>query len=123
MLFWKDDFYPKIETFSKNHIDTMINKNIEDEWRFIGFYGEPNTQKRHELWARLCSLKARGTAPWICVGDFNEISKQSKKKGGRIRPHNQMQPFRDVLDECGFMDMGFVGSLFTWHNTTLITWC
>lgn len=70
-------------------------------------------KKRHELWARLRSLKARGTAPWICVGDFNEISKQSEKKGGRIRPHTQMQPFRDVLDECSFMDMGFVGSLFT----------
>lgn len=27
-----------------------------------------------------------------------------------------MQPFRDVLDECGFMDMGFVGSLYTWHR-------
>ena len=74
MLFWKDDFDPKIETFSKNHIDTMINKNTEDEWRFIGFYGEPNTQKRHELWTRLHSLKAKGTGPWICVGDFNEIT-------------------------------------------------
>lgn len=70
-------------------------------------------KKRHELWARLRSLKARGTAPWICVGDFIEISKQSEKKGGRIRPHTQMKPFRDVLDECSFMDMGFVGSLFT----------
>ena len=27
-----------------------------------------------------------------------------------------MQGFRDVLDECGFMDLGFVGPMFTWHK-------
>lgn len=27
-----------------------------------------------------------------------------------------MQPLQDVLDECGFMDMGFVGSQCTWHK-------
>ena len=25
-----------------------------------------------------------------------------------------MQSFRDVIDECGFMDLGYVGSKFTW---------
>ena len=27
-----------------------------------------------------------------------------------------MQAFRDILGECGFMDLGFVGSKFTWHK-------
>ena len=27
-----------------------------------------------------------------------------------------MQAFRDILDEWGFMDLGFVGSRFTWHK-------
>ena len=27
-----------------------------------------------------------------------------------------MQAFRDILDEWGFMDLGFVGSKFTWHK-------
>ncbi|XP_075633405.1 uncharacterized protein LOC142605862 [Castanea sativa] len=27
-----------------------------------------------------------------------------------------MQPFRDVLDECSFMDMGHIGPQFTWHK-------
>lgn len=116
VLFWKDDFDPKIETFSKNHIDTMINKIQRMNGDSQAFMVNQTRKKRHELWARLRSLKARGTVPWICVSDFNEISKQSEKKGGRIRPHTQMQPFRDVLDECSFMDMGFVGSLFTQHK-------
>ena len=48
------------------------------------------------------------------MGDFNEITKQDKKLGGAIRPHNQMPLFRDVIDECSFMDLGYVGSKFTW---------
>ena len=46
VLFWKEDFDLEIESFSKNHIDTMINKNKEDEWRFMGLYGELETQKK-----------------------------------------------------------------------------
>lgn len=48
VIFWKADFDLEVETFSKYHINTTINKNKEDEWRLIGFYGEPETQKRHE---------------------------------------------------------------------------
>ena len=35
-----------------------------------------------------------------------------------------MQGFRDVLDECGFMDLGFVGPMFTWykHFETYTVW-
>ena len=27
-----------------------------------------------------------------------------------------MQLFRDVMDECGFMDLGYMGSPFTWQK-------
>ena len=27
-----------------------------------------------------------------------------------------MEEFREVLDECGFRDLGFVGGKFTWCN-------
>ena len=116
VIFWKEDFDLTVETFSEYHIDCTLNKNKEREWRFTRFYGELDTQKRHEAWGRLRSLKARGKAPWLCAGDFNEVTKQLEKIGGRARPHGQMQGFRDVLDECGFMDLGFVGPMFTWHK-------
>ena len=83
VIFWKEDFDLIVETFSEYHIDSTINKNKEGEWRFTGFYWEPDTQKRHDSWGRLRSLKARGKASWLCVGDFNEVAKQSEKIGGR----------------------------------------
>ena len=33
-----------------------------------------------------------------------------------MRPHNQMQLFRDVIDKCNFMDLGYVGPKFTWSK-------
>jgi len=33
-----------------------------------------------------------------------------------VHPHNQMQAFRDVLDTCGFVDLGFTGLEFTWQG-------
>ena len=62
------------------------------------------------------NLKTRSQALWLCAVDFNEITKQSKKLGGKVLPHVQMQAFRDILDECGFMDLGFMGPKFTWHK-------
>lgn len=105
-----------IETFSKNHIDTMINKNKENKWRFTCFYGELNTHKRHESWVKLRALKNRGSSPWLCVRDFNEITRQSEKQGVRSRRNNQMQSLWIALDECGFMDLEFVRFPFTWHK-------
>ena len=32
---------------SKYYIDALINKDTKEEWQFIGFYGEPETCRRH----------------------------------------------------------------------------
>ena len=43
-IFWKEECDFSIVTYSPNHIDAIVNKGREDEWRFTGFYGEPNTR-------------------------------------------------------------------------------
>jgi len=35
---------------------------------------------------------------------------------GAPQAHNLMQAFRDVLDQCGFVDLGYSGLDFTWHR-------
>ena len=47
-LYWWNSIDLSIDTFSKNHIDAIINKGKEDSWRFTGFYGDPITHKRFE---------------------------------------------------------------------------
>lgn len=36
--------------------------------------------------------------------------------GGALLSHNQMQLFRDVIDECSLVDLGFVGPKYTWSK-------
>lgn len=116
VVFWKRDFDSAIDSYSPNHVDGIINKGKEDEWCFIDYYGEPDTSNHHVLWSTMRRLKLRNSIPCLCVGDFNEITRSHEKLGGRLRLVRQMQDFRDLLDECGFKDLGFEGGKCTWCN-------
>ena len=58
-IMWKKDVDFSVDTYSLNHIDAIINKGKDDEWRFIGFYGEPDTRNHHISWATLRRLKSK----------------------------------------------------------------
>ena len=100
----------------KNHIDSIIDKGSSEAWRFTGFYGKPDTQKRKESWDLLCLLNRRFDLPWLYAEDFNEIVSGLEKLGGSSRSQVQMQLFREAIDECGFLDLGLLGSQFTWQK-------
>ena len=82
VLYWKNDIEVEVESSSLSHIDTVINKNSGKAWRFTDFYGNPETHRRSESWDLLRRLHGRNSLPWLCVGDFNEIVKQSEKFKG-----------------------------------------
>ena len=105
-----------VDSFSKNHIDAVVNGGTMDAWRFTGFYRELEVSNREDAWSMLHMLKSKPHLPWCCMSDFNELLHMEEKRGGRLRPHAQMQAFRDTLDFCGFMDLGFTGPEFTSHS-------
>ena len=53
VVLWKRECDFTVDTYSLNHIDAIMNKGKEDEWRFTEFYGEPDTNIRHESWVKL----------------------------------------------------------------------
>ena len=114
VLFWKSSINLTVIGSCKYYIDAIVDKGTENEWQLTGFYAEHETTKRVEAWEKLRYLNSISDILWLCFGDFNEIIRQDEKVGGALRPHNQMQLFREVLDECGFMDLGYVGPKFTW---------
>ena len=116
VLFWKNDVHVTVKDSHRYFIDVTLDKNKDTKWRFTGFYGEPKTHRRMEAWSKLTGLNNKPSIPWLCTGDFNEISRQDEKLGGAMRSHNQMQQFQDVIDKCGFIDLGFKGSKFTWSK-------
>lgn len=68
-IFWKEKCDFSIDTYSPNHIDAIVNKGREDEWRFIGFYGKPDSRNQHESWEKLRKLKNKFSLTWLCTGD------------------------------------------------------
>ena len=73
-LLWKDSVDLHVEMSSKNHIDAVVNKGKDEAWRITGFYGEQMTHRRMESWNLLRELNSRMQLPWLCFGDFNEIT-------------------------------------------------
>ena len=61
-------------------------------------------------------LNSKPHLPWLCMGDFNDILFIEEKRGGRVSSHGQVQAFKDVLDVCGFVDLGFTSPEFTWQG-------
>ena len=62
--------------FHKYYIDAFVDKNTENEWQLIGFYGKPDTVWWCEAWSKLKYLNSQLEIMWLCMGDFNEITKQ-----------------------------------------------
>ena len=115
-LFWNSDFNLSVKSFSCNHIDSVIDEGIPEAWRLTFFYGAPETHRRIETWNLLRRLNQQFLLPWCCMGDFNEIVKNEEMHGRNRHPDRQMQGFRDAMDECDLLDLGYWGSPFTWCN-------
>ena len=54
--------------------------------------------------------------PWLLLGDFNDMISEEEKLGGLPINRTRMTAFRNCLDKCGLIDLGFHGPRFTWTN-------
>ena len=54
--------------------------------------------------------------PWLVLGDFNEILSEEDKFGGRRLNLNRAIEFKDCIDSCNLLDLGFSGPKYTWSN-------
>ena len=114
-LFWSKAIPVSISSYSQHHIDAIMDYDGV-AWRFTGFYRSPTVAGKSVAWDLLRVLRGHHRLPWICGGDFNELLQGEEKWGRVARPESQMKEFRKVVNECGFVDLGFVGSPFTWWN-------
>jgi len=74
-MFWRQDVVVAEMSKSKSHIDVLLScdRLRISQWRVTGFYGEPRRERRKESWFLLRFLRAQSSAPWLCLGDFNEV--------------------------------------------------
>ena len=113
-LLWSRKVDLEIKSYTKNHIDAVVIETDNGfKWRVTGFYGHLDTHKRYESWNFLAFLHNQFQLLWLCFGDFNKILFMEEKFGGVTRSQQQMSSFRNVVDYCGFQDLGYHGLDFT----------
>ncbi|XP_075636557.1 uncharacterized protein LOC142608762 [Castanea sativa] len=54
--------------------------------------------------------------PWVMAGDFNEPLIDEDKFGGKGVSVNSSLAFKDCLDDCNMVNMGFTSPKYTWTN-------
>ena len=70
----------------------------------------------HILWNNLNKVAELHDMPWVIVGDFNETLTAEDKFGGRVVGVNSSLCFKECLDNCNMIDIGFSGPRFTRTN-------
>jgi hypothetical protein len=120
-LFWTAEVDVEIKNYSSGHIDAMV-QNIDrntPKWRFTGFYGEPRAENRHQSWKFLRTLYSVQNSAWLCMGDFNETMYNNEHFSRSARPEWQMRNFREAIEDCQLLDVGWSGTAYTWDNQQL----
>ena len=102
---------------TKQEIHTIIKvMNSNSCWLFTTVYASPRCAERHILWDNLNKVAELHNMPLVLAGDFNEPLLDDDKFGGRVVSINRSLHFKDYLDNCNMMDIGFSRPRFTWTN-------
>lgn len=119
LLLWKEEF--NIEMVAS--IDSLINYVVlGDEsaqsniWQFIFVYGPPIPSLRPAFWENLINIRKAFDGPWITAGDFNVVLSQADKASSRLIAHSSRNGFQRMINQNGFIDLGYKGHAFTWNN-------
>ena len=93
-------------------------------WLILAIYASLRIAKRKILWNNLKIVSQLHNLPWLMLGDFNEVLSGDDKFGGNGVNLNRALEFKECLDECNMLDLGFASSKYTWtnsrHSTDLI---
>lgn len=85
-------------------------------WLISTFYASPRLAERQILWSNLKTVAHLHNLPWLMLGDFNEVLCGDDKFGGNSVNINRALEFKECLDECNMLDLGFAGPKYTWTN-------
>ena len=85
-------------------------------WILFVVYASPKSAERHVLWSNLSNVADLHNMPWVIAVDFNEPLNDADKFGGRVVSVNWSLLFKECLDKCNMVDLGFSGLRFMWTN-------
>ena len=117
LLWYSDRVEVELLASSKQEIHATVKvRTSNSKWLFSAVYASPRSEERHILWNNLSNVAELHNMPWVIAGDFNEPLSGDDKFGGRVVSSNRSLLFKECLDNCNVVDLGFSGPRFTWTN-------
>ncbi|XP_050254456.1 uncharacterized protein LOC126700356 [Quercus robur] len=117
ILWKKEDVKVLLLLAAEQEIHASIKVSSSNfTWLISTIYASPRLAKGRILWNNLKTVAHLHNLPWLMLGDFNEVLCGDDKFGGNTVNINKALEFKDCLDKCNMLDLGFVGPRYTWTN-------
>ena len=122
LLWKKDEVDISMLSFTEQEIHaTMKVCSNKLSWLLSSIYASPRIVKRKILWSNVSQVAQLHNMSWLLLGDFNEVLTGEDKFGGRSINLNRALDFKDCLDTCNLLDLGFSGPKYIWLNWRQLT--
>lgn len=82
-------------------------------WCFTDIYARFRFYEHCVLWDNLVKVAEVSTIPWVMTEDFNEMLLNSEKFGGRPVSTHRSLLFKECIDTCNLVDIGFSAPQYT----------
>jgi hypothetical protein len=113
-LLWRNQVSCRIINYSQNFINVEVSSERWNNWRFTGFYGFPEQDRRRDSWDLLRWLAHDTSLPWCIMGDFNDMLSSDDKRGGAAQPNWLIRGFRTAVQDSRLIDLPMEGYPYTW---------
>ena len=117
-LLWNEDrvdISQLANTEQEIHVIVKV-RSSNLNWLLFAIYASPRCAERQVVWSNLKMMVEVHEMPWVMTGDFNEPLMEGDKFGGRGLTVSRALQFKECLDACSMIDIGFSGPRFTWTN-------
>ncbi|KAH7862199.1 hypothetical protein Vadar_001358 [Vaccinium darrowii] len=116
-VFWKGTNTVKVMRVCSWFIDIQVNaQSGTNSWRLVNVYFSSRPKVRKDQWEAFLHYKQCLGEDWVLWGDMNCIISSDEKRGGLTPLHSTVRGFKDFIDQCQLLDLGFTGYPFTWRN-------
>src|SRR4051812_38447954 len=87
------------------------------EARIFSIHASCNASLKQSLWTDFTDFNT--VSPWLVAGDFNAVTCQEEKIGGRPISFQDTGDFNNMISQTGLIDTGLSGNKFTWSNNRM----
>lgn len=88
----------------------------EASWFLTAIYASLRDNERQQVWNLYENFDIPIGSSRMQVGDYKETAKPHEKKGGAPVDVNKCHAFQSWINWCGLLDLGCVGTKFTWRG-------